>query len=101
MALPQMMSKVRKLLGLLVFWGVFYACVLSYPAELNKLLGISNILSEGEQLNGPNDMTMLIRMVFGLVAGVAADIMVLKVFGKLFPISVLATALPSRRAPTK
>ncbi|AVX93293.1 hypothetical protein [Pseudomonas psychrophila] len=87
MTLPLFMSKARKWLGLLAFWCVLFVCVFGYPAELNLLLGISDVLSAGDQLNGPNDMTMLIRMVLGLLLGVAADIFVLKAVGKLFPMS--------------
>lgn len=84
MTLPQFMSKARKLLGMLAFWSVWYICVFGYPTEINLWLGVSSALSAGEQLNGPNDMTMLIRMIFGLVLGVVASILVLKAFGKLF-----------------
>lgn len=101
MTLPQLMSKARKLLGVLAFWSVWYLCVFGYPTELNMLLGVSSVLSAGDQLNGPNDMTMLIRMVLGLVLGVATDILVLKVLGKLIPISVLATATSRKGAPIK
>lgn len=65
------------------------------------LLGVSSVLSAGDQLNGPNDMTMLIRMVLGLVLGVATVIMVLKTLGKIFPISVLAKASRSQNEPIK
>lgn len=91
MTFPLFMSKARKWLGLLAFWGILLICVFGYPSELNGLLGMSHILSAGNKLNGPNDMTMLIRMVFGLVAGIAADVFVLKAFGKLFPVSVLTS----------
>lgn len=101
MTLPQLMSKARKLLGVLAFWSVWYLCVFGYPTELNMLLGVSSVLSAGDQLNGPNDMTMLIRMVLGLVLGVAAVIMVLKTLGKIFPISVLAKASRSQNEPIK
>lgn len=86
---------------MIAFWAVQYVFMIGYPTELNKLLGISSILSGGDELNGPHDMTMLIRMVLALVVGVAADILVLKVLGKLFPISVLATASPRKSAPIK
>lgn len=94
---PRFMSKARKFLGMLAFWSVWYICVFGYPTEINMSLGVSSALSAGDQLNGPNDMTMLIRMVLGLVLGVAASILVLKAFGKLFPSSVLATASKSRK----
>jgi hypothetical protein len=95
------MSKARKLLGVLGFWGVWYVFMIGYPSELNTLLGISSILSGGDELNGPHDMTMLIRMVLALVVGVAADVLVLKALGKLFPISVLATASSRKSTPIK
>ncbi|PMV91989.1 hypothetical protein C1X34_30815 [Pseudomonas sp. GW456-12-10-14-TSB6] len=95
------MSKARKFLGVLAFWSVWYLCVFGYPTELNMLLGVTSVLSAGDQLNGPNDMTMLIRMVLGLVLGVAAVILVLKGLGKLFPSSVLATESLSKNEPIK
>ncbi|MGO3543705.1 hypothetical protein ACTXN4_09605 [Pseudomonas helleri] len=101
MTLPQLMSKARKMFGVLGFWGVWYVFMIGYPTELNKLLGISSLLSGGNELNGPHDMTMLIRMVLALAVGIAADVLVLKVLGKLFPISVLGTASPRRSAPIK
>ena len=91
MTFPLFMSKARKWLGLLAFWGIFLICVFGYPSELNGLLGISHVLSAGDKLNGPYDMTMLIRRVLGLVVGIAANIFVLKAFGKLFPVSVLTS----------
>ncbi len=91
MTLPQFMSKARKWLGVLAFWGVWYICVFGCPAELNLLLGVSSVRSAGDQLNGPNDMTMLIRMVLGLMLGIAAGSLVLKTFGKLFPSSTLGS----------
>lgn len=83
-----LISKVRKWLGLIVFWGLLYTCVFGFPSELNGLLRVSEV-SAGAKLNGPNDMTMLIRLVVGLVLGVAAQVFLLTVFGKLFPVSVL------------
>lgn len=68
-----LISKVRKWLGLIVFWGLLYTCVFGFPSELNGLLRVSEV-SAGAKLNGPNDMTMLIRLVVGLVLGVAAQV---------------------------
>jgi hypothetical protein len=99
--LPQLMSKARKLLGVIAFWAVWYVFMIGYPTELNKMLGISSILSGGDELNGPHDMTMLIRMVLALVVGIAAGVLVLKALGKLFPISVLATASSRKSTPIK
>lgn len=61
-----------KHLGAVALVLVFGFCVASDPAEMNRLLGIQSLSAAGERLNGPNDITLLIRAVLGLGLGMAA-----------------------------
>ncbi|MEW5511801.1 hypothetical protein ABGT16_04205 [Pseudomonas asiatica] len=61
-----------KFLGALALVLVFGFCVASDPVEVNKLLGIQSLSAAGERLNGPNDITLLIRAVVGLGLGMVA-----------------------------
>lgn len=89
---PQRLSKVRRSLGTVVFLAAIIVSVAVYPLELNESLGISGFLADGSKLNGPNDITMLIRALFGMVVGAVGCVIVWKVIGKLFPSSVLGTS---------
>ncbi|MNJ81449.1 hypothetical protein D3C77_802660 [compost metagenome] len=40
-------------------------------------------------MNGPNDLTLLIRALFGMIVGVSLMVALWRLLGTLFPFSVL------------
>ncbi|MFG0337678.1 hypothetical protein ACF8FF_07070 [Pseudomonas sp. zjy_13] len=88
-------AEARKTAGLFVFYSIVALCVLVYPAHLNTLLGVSDLVPNGENLNGPNDLTFLIRTLLGVISGGLFTAITWKVLGILFPTSVLGKAASS------
>jgi hypothetical protein len=80
-----LLKSVKKSLGTATLLAVFGLCVFGYPTEITRMLGIQGLLREGERLNGPEDITMLIRAVLGIVVGAAACVGVWKILRSLFP----------------
>ncbi|CAD0264201.1 conserved membrane hypothetical protein [Pseudomonas veronii] len=89
MTKAQVYSKARQEVGNLAFWVVLVCSIAIYPTELNELLGISWLLPTGERLNGPNDLTLMIRALFGMIVGVSLMVALWRLLGTLFPFSVL------------
>lgn len=68
------MNDRKRSIGTLIILASIFACVLGFPQQINDALHLTPLLPSGEKLNGPNDITLLIRLVLGLGGGIAVAI---------------------------